>query len=109
MTPKQIGPPSKAKIKQIINYFFSKTVVWYWITIAIGIVSTLAVFAIPDNVYPLIYLRTALGIVFVLFLPGFTLMKLLFLSKRSITFGIENLYIAEFLALSVAMSLALIA
>jgi magnesium-transporting ATPase (P-type) len=86
----------------------SKKIAWYWVTIAIAILTTLTVFIIPDNAYPIVYLRSALGIVILLFLPGFTFIKMLFPSKVPIKTSSENMEIIERLALSLGMSLSLI-
>jgi uncharacterized membrane protein len=90
------------------TYVLSKKAAWYWVTIALAILTTLTIFIIPDSAYPLVYLRSALGIVFVLFLPGFTLIKMLFPSKVPIKTSSENLDTIERLALGLGMSLTLI-
>ena len=43
---------------------------WYWLTIATAIATAVAVFTIPDELYPLVYARYTLGAIFVLWLPG---------------------------------------
>ena len=60
------------------DYVFSKKNMWYWGIIAIIVSSTVAFFAIPDSEYPLVYLRFVLGLPCILFLPGYTLNRLLF-------------------------------
>lgn len=86
------------------TYVLSKKAAWYWVIIAIAILTTLTVFIIPDNAYPIVYLRSALGIVFVLFLPGYTFIKMLFPSKVPIKTSSENMDTIERLALSLGMS-----
>ncbi len=90
------------------TYVLSKKAAWYWVTIALAILTTLTVFIIPESAYPIVYLRSALGIIFVLFLPGFTFIKMLFLSKVPIKTSSENMDTIERLALSLGMSLSLI-
>ena len=57
-------------------------------------------FFVPEDSFPLVYARYLFGAVFVLFLPGFSLIKALFSSKE-----LDNI---ERLALSVGLSLALV-
>jgi uncharacterized membrane protein len=80
---------------------------WYWTTIALAITTAIAVFTIPDTAYPIVYLRSTLGIIFVLFLPGFALIKALFPAKVPIKSSSENMDTIERVALSFGMSLAL--
>jgi len=90
------------------TYVLSKKAAWYWVTIAMAILTTLTVFIIPDSSYPIVYLRSTLGIVFVLFLPGYAFIKMLFPSKVPIKTSSENMDTVERLALSLGMSLSLI-
>ena len=98
-------PPSPASAKE---YLFSTKVVWYWTTIALAIATAIAVFTIPDTAYPIVYLRSALGSIFVLFLPGFTFIKALFPAKMPVKTSSENMDTIERVALSFGMSLALV-
>jgi len=81
-------------------YLFSSHAIWFWIVIILSIATTVSVFTISDKMYPYIYLRYILGSIFVLFLPGFTLVKTLFPTRE-----IDNI---EHTALSIGMSLALV-
>ena len=92
----------------IKNYVNSKNAAWFWITIAIAAATTTAVFTIPETAYPIVYLRQALAIVFVLFLPGFTFIKALFPTSTPIKTRSEELDKIERVALSIVMSLALV-
>ena len=60
------------------EYVFSSKAAWYWLTILLGATATLVIFVIPEDALPLVYLRTAFGLFFVMFLPGFVLTKTLF-------------------------------
>jgi hypothetical protein len=95
------------KLESVREYFFSTKTAWYWTTIALAIVSAIAVFTIPDTAYPIVYLRSALGIIFILFLPGFAFMKVLFPTKVPIKTSSENMDTIERVALSFGMSLTL--
>jgi len=71
-------------------------------------VTTVAVFTIPENAVPLVYLRSSLGIIFVLFLPGFTFIKALFPAKVPVKTSSENMDTIERVALGFGMSLVLV-
>jgi len=80
--------------------FLSAKAMWYWIVLALAATTTTLVFIIPEGAYPLIYVRYVLGFIFVLWLPGYTLIKVLFPTKE-----LDN---TERTALSIGMSLALV-
>jgi len=88
-------PPQK-----LGTYLKAKEAYWYWTTIVLTLATTLTVFTVPENAYPLAYARYLLGSIFVLFLPGYSLIKALFPTKE-----LDNI---ERLALSIGMSLALV-
>lgn len=90
------------------KYVFSTRPSWYWITVTLAAATSVSVFAIPENVYPLVYVRYVLGAIFVLWLPGYTFIKALFPSKVPIKTSSENLDTIERVALSAGMSLALV-
>jgi len=84
----------------LIRYLLSTQAYWYWATIILAIATTTLVFTIPENAYPIVYARYALGSLFVLWLPGYSLIKALFPTKE-----LDNI---ERTALSIGMSLALV-
>jgi uncharacterized membrane protein len=88
-------------------YIFSQKAAWYWTTIALAIATAITIFTIPENAYPIVYVRSILGIVFVLYLPGYTFIKALFPSKVPTQTSSENMDTIERIALSIGMSLAL--
>jgi uncharacterized membrane protein len=89
-------------------YVFSEKALWYWEIIALSIATAISVFTIPETTYPVAYVRNALGLLFVLFLPGYTFIKALFPTKASDNTRTENLDKFERFALSVATSIALV-
>jgi hypothetical protein len=101
-TKPQQHTPTTAK-----TYVTSKNAAWYWTIIALAAATTTAVFTIPETATPIIYLRQALGIIFVLFLPGYAFIKALFPSKIPIKTNSQELDTIERIALSIGMSLAL--
>jgi hypothetical protein len=90
-------------------YMFSHNSIWFWITAAIAISTAAAVFLIPENDYPLTYLRQTVGTIFVLLLPGFVFLKTLYPAKIPIATSSENLDTVERIALSIGLSIALVA
>jgi archaellum biogenesis protein FlaJ (TadC family) len=87
---------------------FAKTAHWYWLTLILATATTIIVYTIPEDAYPLIYIRHLLGIVFVIWLPGYSLIKALFPTEPPIKTSSKNLDSIERIALSVGMSLALV-
>lgn len=83
------------------KYLLSNHSQWYWIIIILSCVTALLVFVIPENAIPLVYIRYGLGIIFLLILPGYCLIKILFPKS-----GIDTI---ERTALSIGMSIALVA
>jgi putative Mn2+ efflux pump MntP len=103
----QLNTKQELASVSIGNYLFSYKSAWYWTTIAGAIVTTTTVFTIPQDSFPLAYLRNILGVIFVLFLPGYAFIKAFFPVKVPIKTSSENLDNIERFALSIGMSLAL--
>jgi hypothetical protein len=93
----------------ISEYLFSSKSIWFWITATIAVGTAAGVFLIPENDYPLAYLRQTLGTIFVLLLPGFAFLKTLYPSKLPVATSSENLDAIERIALSIGLSIALVA
>ena len=88
-------------------YLLSSSSTWYWAIIALAVATTIAVFTIPEDAYPIVYIRMVLGVIFVLFLPGFVFIKALYPAKVPIKTASENMDAIERAALSFGLSLAL--
>ncbi len=89
-------------------YLRTKKVLWYWATVTIAIMSMVFTILIKEDFYSWNYFRNVFGLIFVLWLPGYTFLKVLFPANLPITESSTNLSNAERIALSVIMSLALI-
>lgn len=74
---------------------------WFWGTLGLALATSTAVFMISESVFPLAYVRNVLGTIFMIFLPGFCLVKALFPRKE--LGGVERA------GLSVLCSLSLVA
>jgi hypothetical protein len=83
------------------SYMRSGETYWFWTTISLAIATAIVVFTVPEDAYPVVYIRYVLGSIFVLWLPGFTLIKALFPSKKEMD-SIERI------ALSIGLSLAIV-
>ncbi len=94
-------------LKSIGTYLFTLESAWYWITIAIAIATVITVFTIPPDSYPLAYLRNLLGVIFVLFLPGYAFTKAFFPTKVPIKTSSKSFDNIERLVLSIGLSIAL--
>lgn len=88
------------KPQKLAPYLKTEKASWYWATIVLTIASIITVFTIPENAYPIVYLRYLLAIILILWLPGYSLTKALFPEKE-----MDNI---ERTALSIGMSLALV-
>ena len=89
-------------------YLKTSAVLWFWTTIALTLATLAAAFTIPETAYPLVYVRYTLGAIFVLWLPGYTFIKALFLTQPYGKPSAEGLDPLVRIALSVGMSLALV-
>jgi len=100
---------AQAKLKLGINatsppqtlkaYLCSLRALWYWVIITSALVTAIMVFTVPENAYPIVYTRYIFGAFFVLFLPGFALVRALFPLK-----GLNDI---ERIALGIGTSIAL--
>ena len=89
------------------TYLFSFESVWYWTILAVALVTTLTVFTVPQDSFPLAYVRNVLGVIFVLFLPGYAFVKAIFQTKVPFKTSSESFDNIERLVLSIAMSIAI--
>jgi uncharacterized membrane protein len=94
--------------QNVRKYLSSDRAFWFWATILLAVATTATVFAVPEDSYPLVYLRYLLGVVFVLFLPGYTFIKALFPTQVPVKTSSESIDAIERVALSLGMSLALV-
>jgi len=66
-------PPTTIK-----DYLFSTQAVWFWVITALALASTAVAFTVNENALSIVYARYILGSLFVLYLPGYSLIKALF-------------------------------
>lgn len=92
--------PDEKKPTNFIEYLYSRNSQWFWATITISLATVISTYLLNDANNPLIYLRYMLGIVYIVFLPGFCFIKILFPNKE--------IYDFETMGLSIGTSLVLI-
>jgi len=97
----KLKEPHKPIPQSLKAYMQSGEAYWFWTTTLLAIATAIIVFAVPENAYPIVYIRYVLGSIFVLWLPGFTLIKALFPSKKEMD-------TIERAALSIGLSLAIV-
>lgn len=98
----------ESSLMSVKEYVFSKQAFWYWATLAFAMATVIAVFGIAESAVPLVYVRSLLGFIFILFLPGFAFTKALFPIKVPIKTSSENIDIIERGALSLGMSIVFV-
>jgi hypothetical protein len=96
-------PPQK-----LGTYLKTKEAYWYWTTLILTLATTLTVFTVPEEAYPLVYIRYVLGAIFVLWLPGYSFIRALFPAQNKSGKPAKPLDPIERTALSLGMSLALV-
>jgi hypothetical protein len=89
------------------EYLFSHRGAWYWIASIFMVISCLSIFLIPSNTPVLSYMRNFLGILFVLYLPGYSLIKTLYPIRLPLKMPSVSLDYIEGIVLSLGLSLAL--
>ena len=92
--------PPELLPRDFLKYIRSNHAIWFWLVIILSISTTISVYAISETAIPLVYLRYFLGTIFVIYLPGFSLMKALFPTRE-----IKDI---ERFALNIGMSLVLV-
>lgn len=86
--------------KTLPCYVFSIYGAWFWTIVILITLTATAIYLLPQN-SPYVYLRYVLGSLFILYLPGHTLIETLYPKE-------EDLEPLERLALSIGLSLALV-
>jgi hypothetical protein len=96
----------------LAGYLGSSQARWYWMTMILAAATAAVAFTVPENAVPLVYVRYVLGGIFILWLPGYSLIKALFPQKLPLSGSSEapekSLDMIERAALSFGMSLAMV-
>jgi hypothetical protein len=91
--------------ESLAEYVFSVRAIWYWIILFLSILTVFFVFALPENLVPQIYARNVLGAIFVLYLPGFALIKILYPVSVPLKTSYNTLDTIERIGLNLGLSL----
>jgi hypothetical protein len=89
------------------RYLQTSHALWYWLTVGLAVAAAATGFLTPDDVFPWVYARHALGTILALWVPGYSFIKALFPSGPS-TASETGLRTTERLVLGLGMSLALV-
>lgn len=57
------------------SYVLSDLSAWFWGIIIFSILTFILVFAIPEESYPIVYIRHVFGIIYAIFLPGYCFIR----------------------------------
>lgn len=82
------------------GYILSGFSSWFWFVVIFAVVTALLVVAIPDNAFPFAYARYGLGLVYLLFIPGYCFVRAIFVNKE--------ISVLEQLAVSLGLSILLV-
>jgi hypothetical protein len=84
---------------------FSYSAFWYWGVIVFCLAAVFSVLAIPSDLIPFVYIRWMFGLVLLLYVPGFCLVRSLFPKKEimNIEVVIWNLCFSLIMVLLVAL------
>lgn len=96
------------KLTNLSTYLKSKQALRYWLTTAITIFSAIVVFIIPDNFYPLAYIRAVLSLILILWLPGYTFLNVLFPYNFATKNSTNPLQLVERVSLSIGLSIVIV-
>jgi Protein of unknown function (DUF1616) len=102
----ETNPPQTPS--NLSSYLKTNQTFWYWITITLAALTLFVVLLIPEDLAPWSLIRNILGAVFVLWLPGYALIKTLFPVQVPIKTATESLDIVERIVLSLGMSIAIV-
>lgn len=99
----RLMPQREAASQKTSGYLRRSGWNWYVITVVFLILTTTIVIVVPEKLYPVSVLRQIFGSTFVLWWPGFSLVKALFPSNSQM----QSLAFWEQVAFSICMSLAI--
>lgn len=92
---------TKPRQQSIISYLQSPEATDLWVTLTLAVGAFIAALLIPEDLYPVVFLRWILGASFVLFIPGYAFTIAVFPQKE--------LDLAERIAVSFGLSVAVVA
>jgi len=82
------------------KYLFSKRAQWFWIVMFLTFATISVTFFIAETTFSILYLRYALGSIFIFYLPGYCLIEALFPQRK--------IDLVERIALAIGINLAIV-
>ena len=64
------------------SFILSDRSAWFWIIAVLAFSTSVVVAAIPENAFPFVYARYILGLLYVLFLPGYCFIRAFFMQRE---------------------------
>jgi len=104
----RLEEPPRSTSQSLSSYLRQTEAYWYWATVFLGVATTISVFTIAEDAYPVAHIRYILGSVFIFFLPGYAFTRALFPNHTPFQASSRALDSAIRIALSVGLSLALV-
>ena len=99
---------SRTTSQAFTSYLKTTQALWFWITVATAILTLVVVFIVSEDLLPWSYLRNVLGVIFVLWLPGYAFTKAFFPVTMPIKTSTEGLETIERIVLSLGLSITLV-
>jgi uncharacterized membrane protein len=92
----------------LANYLKTDDAVWYWLTILLEVTTVILFLGLSESANPWFFARNVLGLIFILFLPGFTFTKAILPISKSSDMASRSLEAIEQIALSIGISIAVV-
>jgi uncharacterized membrane protein len=99
--------PHENKTASYIAFIFTRQAAWYWMVVTFTILTVTTVLLFPSNLFMVENVRIIFGGVFLAFMPGYTLIRLLFPIAHVANPDVKGLDVFERFALSLGLSLVL--
>ena len=100
--------PKASQPSDFRKFLMSSKASWFWAAIGFVIATSATVLLVPEDSYPLVFIRYILGGILVLFLPGYLFILTLYPANVPHRTPREGLEVVERFALGIGMSLALV-
>ena len=93
--------------ESVTDYLFSLRGAWYWLIMFLSFFTVILIFLVPENSFPQIYARNFLGLLFVAYLPGYSVIKTLYPISLPVKTRYLTLDTVERIVLSLGLSLSI--
>ncbi len=100
--------PNLTSPSSFSSYLKCKEAIWFWASLAIAVLTLFSSFLISSDLYPWSYLRNFLGLIFIMWLPGYVFIRMLLPVHEPFRDSSSTLGNLERIALSIIVSLAFV-